>query len=256
MAESSLFDLTGETVLITGGGTGLGRGFARALAAAGARVILCARRLDKLEESAATIRDAGGSAHCLAMDVTSSESVSSTLARVAEIAPVTVLINNAGTATDLLLQDLSEEQWDSVIDTNLKGCWLVAREVVRQMIARGNGGAIVNIASVLGQSVQMGTGSYAAAKAALIHLTRAMALEWARHGVRVNAIAPGYYHTEMAASFLETEYGKKLTRRIPQRRLGRSEDLDGAILLLASRASAYMTGTVVTVDGGLSLSII
>lgn len=256
MTDSSLFDLSRETVLVTGGGTGLGRGFARTLAAAGARVILCARRVEKLEDVAATIREAGGRAHCVPMDVTSSASVTAALARAADIAPVTVLINNAGIVTDLLLHDLSEEQWDSVVDTNLKGAWLVAREVIRQMIARGAGGAIVNIASVLGQSVQMGTGSYAAAKAGLIHLTRAMALEWARYGVRVNAIAPGYYHTEMAASFLESEYGQKLTRRIPQRRLGRSEDLDGAILLLASRASAYMTGSVVTVDGGLSLSII
>jgi NAD(P)-dependent dehydrogenase (short-subunit alcohol dehydrogenase family) len=256
MADSSPFDLSGETVLITGGGTGLGRGFARTLAGAGARVILCARRLEKLEEAAAMIRNAGGEAHCLSLDVTNSESISVSLAQAAKIAPISTLVNNAGTGSDRLLQDSSEDEWDGVVDTNLKGSWLVAREVVRQMIARGTGGSIVNIASVLGSSVQIGTGPYAAAKAGLIHLTRAMALEWARHGIRVNAIAPGYYHTEMAASYLDSEYGQKLTRRIPMRRLGRSEDLDGAILLLASRASAYMTGTVVTVDGGLSLSII
>jgi 3-oxoacyl-[acyl-carrier protein] reductase len=256
MFDSTLFDVSGESVLITGGGTGLGVGFAHTLAAHGARVILCARRLDKLEKAVTEIRDAGGDAYCLPMDVTDGESVSAAFTRATELGPVTVLINNAGTATDLLLHDLSEAQWDSVLDTNLKGSWLVAREAAREMIARGQGGVIINVASVLGTCVQLGTGSYAAAKAGLIHLTRAMAFEWARYGIRVNAFAPGYHHTEMAAGFLDSEYGQKLTRRIPQRRFGRSEDLDGVLLLLASKASVYMSGSVVTVDGGLSLSTI
>jgi NAD(P)-dependent dehydrogenase (short-subunit alcohol dehydrogenase family) len=252
----SLFDMRGRRVLITGGGTGLGQRFAHTLAAAGASVILAARRADKLEQTASSIRAAGGDAHCLTMDVTSAASIAQGFATIAASGPLDVLVNNAGAAADKSLLDIGEAEWDVVMDANLKGAWLAARAAAAAMIANGTGGAIVNIASILGCAVQKGTGPYSAAKAGLLHLTRTMALEWARHGIRVNAIAPGYYRTEMAADFLDSPAGQRLRDRVPQRRLGNPEELDGAILLLASSASSYMTGSVITVDGGLSLAIV
>jgi NAD(P)-dependent dehydrogenase (short-subunit alcohol dehydrogenase family) len=252
----SLFDMSGRRVLVTGGGTGLGQRFAHTLAAAGATVILAARRADKLEQTSASIRAAGGNAHCVTMDVASAASVAQGFAAIAATGPLDVLVNNAGAAADKSLLETSEEEWDQLMDANLKGAWLVARAAARTMIANDTGGTIVNIASILGSAVQKRTGPYSAAKAGLLHLTRAMALEWARHGIRVNAIAPGYYRTDMAADFLDSAAGQQLQKRIPQRRLGNPEELDGAILLLASGASSYMTGSVITVDGGLSLAVV
>lgn len=256
MNHHHLFDLSAETILVTGGGTGLGQNFAKALANAGATVIVCARRLDKLATTVDMIRAAGGKAHALELDIANAASVAACLQAANAISPVTGLVNNAGVGTDLLLKDMPEEMWDVALNTNLKGCWLLARELVNDLIRRERGGFVINISSALATSVQMGTGAYAAAKAGLNHLTQAMAYEWARHNVRVNAIAPGYFKTELAGEFLNSEYGKKLQKRIPQRRLGDPSDLDGAILLLASPASSYMTGSVITVDGGLTLSII
>jgi NAD(P)-dependent dehydrogenase (short-subunit alcohol dehydrogenase family) len=217
---------------------------------------LSARRLDKLEETVAMIKEAGGDAHAVPMDVSSQDSVASALDACLDIGPITVLVNNAGVVSGSMLLDLEDAEWDTVVDTNLKGAWMVARAVAKQMAKQDSGGSIINIASVLGSSVQKGTGPYSAAKAGLIHLTRAMALEWARFQIRVNAIAPGYYRTDLAQGYLDSEQGRQLLKRIPQRKLGKPEELDGAILLLASSASSYMTGSVVTVDGGLSLSII
>jgi NAD(P)-dependent dehydrogenase (short-subunit alcohol dehydrogenase family) len=254
--NNQYFDMSGETVLITGGGTGLGRQFALALSGAGATVILGGRRLEKLEESAGLVTGQGGVAHCVTMDVSDPESVKTAVKICNEIAPISVLINNAGTSSTTMLMDLSEEDWDAVVDTNLKGAWLVAREVVGTMIASKRGGSIVNIASVLASSVQKGTGAYCPSKAGLIHLTRQMALEWARYQVRCNALAPGYFLTDISSYYLETDAGKALTRRIPMRRLGDPPEMDAALLLLASSASRYMTGSVLTIDGGLSLSII
>ncbi|RLQ22380.1 SDR family oxidoreductase [Seongchinamella sediminis] len=248
--------MNGHVAMVTGGGTGLGRRFAAVLAQAGATVILCGRRVDKLEETAAAIRERNGEAHCIAMDVADADSVTGAFAQALEIGPVSVLLNNAGVASEPMLLDLPEETWDTVMDINLKGAWLVARAAARQMIDAGSGGSIVNISSILGSSVQKGTGAYAAAKAGLLHLNRAMALEWARYSIRVNAIAPGYYHTDIAGDYLDSDSGRQMLRRIPQRRLGSPEELDGVLLLLASNALSYMTGSVVTVDGGLSLSII
>jgi NAD(P)-dependent dehydrogenase (short-subunit alcohol dehydrogenase family) len=254
--KNTPFDMSGETVMVTGGGTGLGRRFASVLAGAGARVVLCARRVDKLEEAVESIRSGGGEAHCIPMDVTSSDSVDEAFSQCLAIAPVTVLVNNAGIASGAMLLDMEEADWDSVVDTNLKGSWLVARAAARQMIASQRAGSIINIASVLGSCVQKGTGPYAAAKAGVLHLTRAMALEWARYQIRVNAIAPGYYRTDMAEEYLDSPAGQQLVKRIPQRRLGDPAEMDGAMLMLASSASSYTTGSVVTVDGGLSLSVI
>ncbi len=256
MSADDIFDMSGQTVLITGGGTGLGLRFAKTLSAAGARIIICARRPEPLEKAVAGINDAGGEAHCVVMDVSDSRSVADGFAQAAEIAPVTVVINNAAIVVEPMLHELEEDQWDKLMDINLKGCWLVAREAVRRMIAKETGGVIVNVSSVMGYCVQKGTSPYATSKAALLHLTRSMALEWARYGIRVNALAPGYFRTELAAEWLDTEPGQQLLKRIPQRRLGQPPNLDGPILLLCSEASTYMTGSVMTVDGGITLSII
>jgi NAD(P)-dependent dehydrogenase (short-subunit alcohol dehydrogenase family) len=254
--SKDIFDLSGRLAVITGGGTGLGRQFAFTLARRGATVVLCARRVDKLEQTAQEIRQQGGIAHCVPMDVTDAASIAAAFQTIAQFGVPAVLINNAGSASGPMLLNLDEALWDQVLDVNLKGAWLVAREAAKYMSDKGAGGSIINIASILGSSVQKGTGAYAAAKAGLLHLTRAMALEWARYGIRVNAIAPGYYRTDIAADYLDSDAGQALLKRIPQRRVGNLEDLDGTIVLLASDASQYMTGSVVTVDGGLSLSIV
>ncbi|GAB3280787.1 SDR family NAD(P)-dependent oxidoreductase [Parahaliea aestuarii] len=254
--KDSIFDLTGKTVMVTGGGTGLGRHFAEVMAAAGARVIVCARRVEKLTETVSAIEAAGGQAVAQAMDVTSEDSVREAFAAAVGDSVVDVVVNNAGVVAKPSLLDTDVETWDNVQAANLKGPWLVAREAVRRLAAAEKPGRVVNISSILGSAVQKGTGPYSASKAALLHLTRNMAVEWARYGVTVNAIAPGYYVTDLAGEFLESPKGKALLARIPQRRLGVYDDLSGAILLLASDASAYMTGTCITVDGGLSLPIV
>lgn len=254
--ENTLFDLTGKTALVTGGGTGLGRHFAEVLAGAGARVVVCARRVEKLAETVAAVEAAGGVAVAQAMDVTSEDSVREAYAAAVGDGVVDILVNNAGVVAKPSLLDMDVETWDGVQAANLKGPWLVAREAVRRLAGADKPGRIVNIASILGTAVQKGTGPYSASKAALLHLTRNMAVEWARYGVTVNSIAPGYYSTDLAEEFLESPKGKALLARIPQRRLGEYRDLSGAILLLCSDASAYMTGSCITVDGGLSLPLV
>lgn len=256
MTRAELFDMTGKLALVTGGGTGLGRQFALTLAQAGATVILAARRVEPLRETAAAVRQAGGVAHCVALDVVDSAAVKSAFDTIGDIGALDVVVNNAGAAAAGSLLDVSDEVWDRIMDVNVKGAWHVSRAAVQQMIARGRGGAIVNVASVLGVTAQKGTANYPASKAALLHLTRGMALEWARHGVRVNAIAPGYFLTEMSEGYLSSESGTAMVKRTPLRRLGDPADLDGALLLLTSNASRYMTGSVITVDGGLSLPTI
>lgn len=253
---NELFDLTGQTALITGGGTGLGRQFAITLAEAGATVVLSARRVDKLEATAVEIQQSGGKAHCCAMDVTDSDSIANAFDQASQHGTVTVLVNNAGLSTYPMLIDASEETWDKAQDTNLKGAWMVAKEAATRMIKNEVGGSIINISSALGTAIQKGTGPYATSKAGLLHLTKGMAVEWARYGIRVNAIAPGYFATDLANEFLESEPGKAMVKRIPQRRLGEHENLSGAILLLATEAGAYMTGTTITVDGGHSIATI
>ncbi|WPZ34477.1 glucose 1-dehydrogenase [Thalassobaculum sp. OXR-137] len=249
------FDLTGKTALVTGASQGLGAGFAKTLAEAGAKVALAARQTGKLEALKAEIEAAGGTAAAVAMDVTDPGSVSAAFdATEAELGVVDILVNNAGIAVTKPFLEVTVEDWDSVLDTNLKGCFLAGQEAARRMAARhgegGDGGSIINIASVLGQSVIGHLSGYCTSKAALIQLTKSMALELARVGVRVNALAPGYIETPINTEFFHTPAGEKLVKGIPQRQLGQSEDLDGGLLLLASDASKYMTGTVVTVDGG------
>jgi NAD(P)-dependent dehydrogenase (short-subunit alcohol dehydrogenase family) len=251
-----MFDLGGRTALVTGGGTGLGRQFAVELARAGATVVLCARRLDKLARTAETIAAAGGRAVCVAMDVADATSVRAAFDEAARHGVADIIVNNAGTSADRMLLEVSEAEWDAVVDTNLKGPWLVACEGARRLIAAGKPGSIINIASMLGTATQKGTGPYSASKAGLIQLTRCMALEWARYQIRVNAIAPGYFSSDMADDFLGSDAGQAMVKRIPQRRLGREGELNGALLLLASAAGSFMTGSVIGVDGGQSLPII
>uniref|UniRef100_E6VHU8 Short-chain dehydrogenase/reductase SDR n=1 Tax=Rhodopseudomonas palustris (strain DX-1) TaxID=652103 RepID=E6VHU8_RHOPX len=249
-----LFDVSNEVILVTGASQGLGRQFARVLAARGAAVALAARQTDKLQSLEQKIRDSGGRAVAVRMDVTDLGSMASALDQAeAALGPITVLINNAGVATEKLAVDQTEADWDKVIDANLKGAYFLATEVARRMIARQQGGNIVNIASVLGQSVLKFVSPYAISKAGIIQATKAMALELASSRIRVNALAPGYIDTDINRELWATPAGEKLVKSIPQRRVGHESDLDGAILLLASNASRYMTGSVVTVDGGFLL---
>lgn len=244
-------DLTGRTALVTGASSGLGRHFAGVLAKAGARVALAARRTEALAETRSAIESAGGSAVVVAMDVTDPASASTAVGEAwGALGRIDILVNNAGVTATRPFLDMGEEEWDRVIDTNLTGCARVARAVAQRMRDDKQGGAIVNIASILGMRVAGQVSSYIAAKGGLIHLTKAMALELARHNIRVNALCPGYVETELNADFFASDAGKALIKRIPQRRLGRLSDLDGPLLLLASDAGAYMTGSVLAVDGG------
>ena len=249
-----LFDVSKEVILVTGASQGLGRQFARVLAERGAAVVLAARQTDKLKALEQEIEHKGGRAVAVQMDVTDLASMSAALDQAeAALGPITVLINNAGVATEKLAVDTSEADWDKVIGANLKGAYFLATEVARRMMARQQGGNIVNIASVLGQSVLKFVSPYAISKAGIIQATKAMALELASSRIRVNALAPGYIDTDINRDLWATPAGEKLIKSIPQRRVGHESDLDGAILLLSSNASRYMTGSVVTVDGGFLL---
>lgn len=241
------FSLHGRKVVVTGASSGLGRHFAGTLASAGAEVFACARRTDKLESLVKEITTAGGRAHALAMDVTDRASVCAALDTVGGI---DVLINNAGVSNTKRALDYTDEDWDAIVDTNLKGAWMVAQETARRMAAANIAGSIINITSILGTRVAGGVTPYIAAKAGLKQLTQALALEFSRHNIRVNSIAPGYVTTELNSDFLSSDAGEKLKARIPSRRFGTYQDLDGALLLLASNASAYMTGAEIVVDGG------
>lgn len=236
-------------MFVTGASSGLGRRFACVLAEAGAKVSLGARGAAALAETVESI--GSDKAHGIMMDVTDAKSIASALASAEDhFGPVSVLINNAGVTASGSALDLDEAGWDRVIDTDLKGVWLMAQAAARRMIARGTGGTIVNIASILGLRVAGGVTPYAASKAGVVHLTKCLALEWARHGIRVNALAPGYIKTELNDDFFQTEAGTALIKRVPQRRLGQPSELDGPLLLLVSKASSFMTGSVIAVDGG------
>lgn len=245
------FDLRGRTALVTGASSGLGLHFARTLAAHGAAVAAAARRTDRLETLVAEITAAGGRAVTVAMDVTQGESIRAGFAAAAAtLGVVDLVVNNAGISITKPPLDLTDDDWDQVVDTNLRGAWLVAQTAARALKAAGRPGRIINIASVTGIRTIGHLAPYAAAKAGLIHLTRVLAMEWARHGIQVNAIAPGYVETELNREFWSTPAGKRLIERIPQRRIGQPAELDGALLLLASDAGSYMTGSVIVVDGG------
>jgi NAD(P)-dependent dehydrogenase (short-subunit alcohol dehydrogenase family) len=238
-------DLQGRRVLVTGASSGLGAHFASLFAACRAEVILAGRRIGVLEEMVQRLRAEGGTASCLQVDV---NDAASRRAIADSIGELDVLVNNAGVVIDKPAMQQTESDWDTVVDTNLKAMFFVALDVAEALKARK--GAIVNVASILGLRQAGNVLPYAVSKAGVVQLTKSLALEWARHGIRVNAIAPGYIETELNQEFWRTEAGEALIKRIPQRRLGRLEDLDGPMLLLGSDASRYMTGSVLVVDGG------
>ncbi len=244
-------DLSGEAALVTGASSGLGAHFARLLADRGAKVALAARRLDRLTALAGEIAGLGGRALPIECDVTEPASVEAAVAAAeTELGPITILINNSGVAIAKKIFDTTEEDWDQVLDTNLKGAWLMAREVAKHLAALGRPGAIVNIASIVGLRSMKQLATYAASKAGLVHLTHVMALELAPLGIRVNALAPGYIETDINREFLASPAGQAIAKRIPAGRFGQPADLDGALLLLASDAGRYISGAVIPVDGG------
>jgi NAD(P)-dependent dehydrogenase (short-subunit alcohol dehydrogenase family) len=246
-----MFGLQGKTALVTGAGTGLGRQFATTLAAAGATVALAARRREKLDETRRLVKEIGGTAICLELDVTDSRSVTSCVRAVeSELGTPNILVNNAGIAAQNMLVDIDDEEWNKVIDTNVNGVFKVAREVAKAMIEAKQPGSIVNIASVLGFRNAPTLSHYAASKAAVVSMTKTFALELVQFGIRVNAIAPGYFETDMNTDMIRSERGQHLLKRIPMRRVGELRELDGALLLLASEAGSFMTGSTITVDGG------
>ncbi|CAH1650222.1 SDR family NAD(P)-dependent oxidoreductase [Chelatococcus asaccharovorans] len=240
--------LRGMSALVTGASSGLGRHFALLLAACGAEVIVAARRREALDGLCAEIAAAGGSASALPLDVTDAEAVELAIAGLPQ--PPEILVNAAGISPAKPALTLSCADWDSTQNTNLRGAFLVSRAVAERLVAAGRGGAIVNIASILGHRVAGNLAAYAASKAGLVRLTEVLAVEWARHGIRVNALCPGYIETDLNRDFFRSEAGQALIKRIPQRRLGRPEELDGALLLLVSAAGSFMTGTSLVVDGG------
>lgn len=249
----NMFDVSGRVALVTGASQGLGRRFATTLAQGGAKVCVAARSADKLAEVVGQIVNAGGMAHAVSLDVLSRESIEAAILQAeSHLGPIDILINNAGIGISKPFLEQTEADWDIVVDTNLKGAFLVAQAVARRMAAR-NEGTIVNIASMMAYATISQLTPYAASKGGLMQMTRNMALELARFGIRVNAIAPGYVGTEMTEEFFETPAGRKVIAGIPMRRLGALEDLDGPLLLLCSDASRYMTGSAILIDGGFLL---
>jgi NAD(P)-dependent dehydrogenase (short-subunit alcohol dehydrogenase family) len=244
--------MRGRHVLVTGASSGLGDHFARLCAGCGAAVTVGARRRDRLEALVDELRRLGSShAQALDLDVADEASVKQAFdALRTGSPPLDVLVNNAGIAGSGMAIDTSADAFDRVIATNLRGVWLMSTAAARAWREAKRPGAIVNIASILGVRVAGGVAPYAISKAGVAQMTQALALEWARYGIRVNALAPGYIATEINAHFFASEAGQAMTKRIPMRRLGKPEDLDGAFLLLATDASAWMTGGTLTIDGG------
>jgi len=238
--------LAGKSALVTGASSGLGAHFAQLLAFNGVKVTAAARRLDRVTALCETIRSDGGLGEPLAIDVADPRSISSALTD----KPFDIIINNAGTTTSASALDHSTDDIDRILDTNLKGAFNVARTAAATMAERGNGGVIVNVASILGIRVAGHVAAYAASKAGLLQLSRTLALEWARYNIRVNSLCPGYIETELNHDFFASDAGKALIRRVPQRRLGQPSDLDGPLLLLVSDLGSFMTGTEVVADGG------
>jgi NAD(P)-dependent dehydrogenase (short-subunit alcohol dehydrogenase family) len=248
---SYALSLHGRSALITGASSGLGRAFADMLARAGAAVALAARRRDSLEQVRQDLEAAGGRAIAVAMDVTNAGSVAEAVRDAAQgLGKLDILVNNAGVTLTKPFLELSESEWDQQVDTNLKGAFLVAQAVAKIMCEQGTGGAIVNIASILGLRVAGQVAAYLTSKAGIVHLTKGMALELARHRIRVNALCPGYIETDLNREFFASDTGRALIKRIPQRRLGQASELEGPLLLMCSDAGSYMTGTVLAVDGG------
>ena len=246
------FRVDDQIALVTGAGSGLGRQFAVTLAQAGATVVLAARRRTKLEETAEIIERLGGNTSIVNLDITDSRSINDCMDEIEQILGIPdILVNNAGVAAQDFLTDIKEKEWDLVLDTNLKGAFLMAKLVAKRMISQKKQGSIINIASILGLNISKALGSYVASKSALVQLTKVMALEWSRYGIRVNALAPGYFVTEInQEQFNENNAHEIVKARVPMGRVGDLEEISGPLLLLASDAGKYMTGSILTVDGG------
>jgi NAD(P)-dependent dehydrogenase (short-subunit alcohol dehydrogenase family) len=252
------FNFQGKTALITGASSGLGARFAKVLAQAGAQVVLASRRTERLKELRAEIEAEGGAAHVVALDVTDYASIKAAIAHAeTEAGTIDILVNNSGVSTTQRLLDVTPEDYAYVMDTNLRGAFFVAQEAAKRMVARAKGDPkkqhrIINIASVGGLRVLPQIGVYCVSKAGVVHMTKSMAVEWGRYGINVNAICPGYIGTEINAAHFETEHGQKLIDMLPRKRLGKPEDLDGLLLLLASEESRFINGAIMTADDGAS----
>ncbi|MCW5116465.1 SDR family oxidoreductase [Burkholderia cenocepacia] len=255
-------NLEGKVALVTGASSGLGQRFAQVLSQAGAKVVLASRRVERLKELRAEIEAAGGAAHVVSLDVTDVQSIKAAVAHAeTEAGTIDILVNNSGVSTMQKLVDVTPADFEFVFDTNTRGAFFVAQEVAKRMIMRANGGGngkptcrIINIASVAGLRVFPQIGLYAMSKAAVVQMTRAMALEWGRHGINVNAICPGYIDTEINHYLWETEQGQKLQSMLPRRRVGKPQDLDGLLLLLAADESQFINGSIISADDGFGLA--
>ena len=255
-------DLSGRVALVTGASSGLGAQFARTLARAGAGVVLASRRLEKLKEIRARIEGEGGDAHVVELDVTDLDSIKAAVAHAeTEMGSIDILVNNSGVSTTQRIQDVTLEDYDFIFDTNVKGAFFVAQEVGKRMLARSRGaapgsftgGRIINIASMAGLKVLPQIGAYCMSKAAVVQMTRAMALEWGRFGINVNALCPGYIDTEINHSHWQTEQGQKLISMLPRKRVGQPQDLDALIVMLASDQSHFVNGAVIAADDGFAV---
>ncbi len=250
----STFSLSGKVILVTGASSGLGARFAKLMAAEGATVAMAARRVERLKELRAEIEADGGQAHVYAMDVTDAGSVRDAIAKVdEEFGRIDVLVNNSGVSASGRLLDMTAEDYDYVMNTNTKGAFFVAQQTAKVMIAKKTPGRIINIASVAGLRVLSGIGVYCMSKAAVVQMTKAMALEWGKYGINTNAICPGYIRTEINSDYFDSDAGQKLVNILPRRRVGKVDDLDGLLMLLASDASSFMNGSIIAADDGLSV---
>jgi NAD(P)-dependent dehydrogenase (short-subunit alcohol dehydrogenase family) len=259
---SYTIDLSGRVAMVTGASSGLGAQFARTLSSAGACVVLAARRLERLKTLRAEIEAGGGDAHVVALDVTDPHSIKAAVAHAeTEVGAIDILVNNSGVSVTNKLLDVEPEDYDFIMNTNTRGSFFVAQEVAKRMIARARGaapgtftgGRIVNIASVAGLKVMGQLGVYSMSKAAVVHMTRAMAMEWGRYGINVNAICPGYIDTEINHHHWQTEQGQKLVQMLPRKRVGKPEDLDALLVMLASGQSHFVNGAVIAADDGFGV---
>ena len=255
-------DLSGRVALVTGASGGLGAQFARTLAAAGAGVVLASRRMEKLKDLRARIEGEGGDAHVVECDVTDVQSIKAAVAHAeTEMGSIDILVNNSGVSTTQRIQDVGEDDYDFIFDTNVRGAFFMAQEVGKRMIARAKGaapgsftgGRIINIASMAGLKVLPQIGVYCMSKAAVVQMTKAMALEWGRFGINVNAICPGYIDTEINHHHWQTEQGQKLVQMMPRKRVGEPKDLDPVLLMLASDQSHFVNGAIIAADDGFAL---